>query len=667
MGLFGGSTTSTQTTDSKSTNQLNYDPTLASEWNSVLGTAGGLSDWLVNHPPPQAQVAGPTDLTGQYWQRAQDAAQGPVLSDVQGAYGDVYNRVAGMGQDPSQINLPQNFNFAPGALNFDNPWAAGVPSVSAPGGVSGLASSYRVDPVTSERISAERINAPGAIDPIQAAQLMRVMGPQLQQYQMDPRALQQVNAPNLRDFQMQAAANVAPSGLASAQNWTDPGVAQQYMSPYMQDVVDTQKKKANEDYLQQLEGQRSQAVAAGAYGGSRQAVQEATGARDLQLQLAQIQAAGLQGAYQQGQQQFNQQQQLGMQGQQFNIGTNLQAQLANQQAQQQANVQNLSSFLQTQGLGAQTGLQAALANQGAGLQVGGQNLAAQLQTQGLGANLGQQAQLANQAQQMQMAMANQQAQEFGHQQQLQASLANQQTGLQAGMANQQTGLQAGLSNQQAALAGQQMGLQGAMFGSQQQMQAGLSNQQARQQALSQQYAGNLQGGLQTQQMGMQGQIAGGQLGLQGAQAQEALRQAQQGINFNTAMGAGTTLGQMANTTLGGYQAGLAGLGQLGQAAMGQQGMAQQQQDTRYANEMAGMMTPLQAQAYLASLLAMSPQSYSTTGTQQGTTSLRQPGPGTFQQVAGGLLAAAGVASGLGAFSGGGAVASNPGGWGYPGG
>src|SRR5215471_2521598 len=206
---------------------------------------------------------------------------------------------------------------------------------------------------------------------------MQVYGPQLQNYQMGP--YQNVNAPNLQNFQMQAAGNVAPQAQATTQSWTDPGTAAQFMSPYTQQVADVQKQRAIEDYNQQLEATRGQASAAGAYGGTRQAVQEATGQRDLQLQLAQIQATGLQNAYQQAQQQFNQQQQLGQQAQQFNIGTGLQAALANQQAQQQANVQNLSAFLQTQGLGAQTGLQAALANQAAGLNVGGQNLQALLQ------------------------------------------------------------------------------------------------------------------------------------------------------------------------------------------------------------------------------------------------------------------------------------------------
>src|SRR5262252_1827544 len=657
-----------QTTKSSGTQNTTFqpDPTLMKEWQDLTGTMGGLTDYFVNNPPPEASVAGPTDLTKQWWNQAGQMAGGPDLSTQQQGWAAIMGNVQNQQVDPSQINFNSNFNFTPGGIDFNNPWAAGVPTAQAPGGVSGNYQDYLapVQNVSAERIGAQNVNAPGAIRDISG--LLQVAAPQLQKYQFDPSMMQQVAAPNLKDFQMQAAANVAPSGLATTGSWNDPGTAAAFMSPYAQQVVDVQKQKATEDWNQALETQRSQAAAAGAYGGSRQAVEEATGQRDLQLQLAQIQASGLQNAYQQGQQQFNTQQQQALAAQQFNIQSSLQAALSNQQMQQQANVQNLSSFLQTQGLGAQTGLQAGLANQQAGLTVGGQNLQALLATQQLGAGNQMQAQLANQQTGLQQAIANQQGQEFSAGQQLQASLANQQANLAAAQANQQTGLQAGLANQASNLQAQemarQMGLQGAQFTSAQQAQMNLANQAAKMQAMAQQYAGGLQGALQTQQLGMQGQIAGGQLGLQAQTAQQAARQAAiQGNLAGAGLNAGI-LGQSAQGMLNQYGMGLQGMMALAQAAQGQQGMAQQNADVAYQNALQRMMTPMQAEMAMAQMLGMQPIPY--TQNTASTGQVTQPGPSWWSQLIGGLAALGGTAAKFataGAGNTGGAVASGGGG------
>jgi hypothetical protein len=562
---------------------------------------------------------------------------------LQSAYANLYNQIPQNMQAPEAVNLPQfdQTSFQPGALNL--PQFGNVPNVSAPGGVSGLASSYQVNPqqVSAQNVNAAMVQAPGAIDPITG--LMQVSAPQLQQYQMGP--AQTVNAQNLQNFQMQAAANVAPSGQVGTQSFTQPGTAGQYMSPYVQQVVDLQQKNAIEKWQQANETQRAQAAAAGAYGGTRQAVEEATGQRDLQLQLAEIQATGLQNAYQQAQQQFNQEQAAQMQAGQFNVNTALQAALANQQAQQQANVQNLSSYLQTQGLSAQTGLQAALANQQAGLQVGGQNLAALLQTQQLGAQTGMQAQLANQQTGLQTAIANQQAQEFGAGQQLQAGLANQQAQMTAQQLNQQANLQAGLANQQAGvqtgLAAQQLGLQGAQFNAQQGMQAQLANQAALMQALGMQYQGGLQGALQTQQLGLQGAEMGGQLGLSAAQQQAAAQLAQRQFNLQALQQQAGQVGNLSNLYQTGLQNQIQAMQALAAPAVSQQGYLQQQADQAYQQWLQQQQAPYQAVAYEAGLLGMQPLPYTTTSTQTGTQQLQTPGPNIWSQLLGAGL---GIAS-----------------------
>jgi len=110
------------------------------------------------------------------------------------------------------------------------------------------------------------------------------------------------------------------------------GTAQQYMSPYMQAVVDVQSRAAREADLEQRAGMRAQAVQAGAFGGSRQAVQEAIADRELQNRLAGIQAQGLQTAFEQGATQFGADRAARMAAEQAQAGANQQAQQAQLQA-----------------------------------------------------------------------------------------------------------------------------------------------------------------------------------------------------------------------------------------------------------------------------------------------------------------------------------------------
>ena len=89
-----------------------------------------------------------------------------------------------------------------------------------------------------------------------------------------------------------------------------PGGLSKYMSPYMEGVVEQQKKQAIADYSRQLPGMAAAAARAGAKGGTREALVRAEGQRGLYDQLANIQATGLQNAFQQAQQQAAQDAQL---------------------------------------------------------------------------------------------------------------------------------------------------------------------------------------------------------------------------------------------------------------------------------------------------------------------------------------------------------------------
>ena len=99
------------------------------------------------------------------------------------------------------------------------------------------------------------------------------------------------------------------AGLASAgagQQYmnmaTNPNAQRAFMSPYMQNAVDFQKTQAVQDYGRQLPGQQAAASRAGAFGGSRQAIVESEGQRNLQNTLAGIQSQGTQKAFEAAQQ-----------------------------------------------------------------------------------------------------------------------------------------------------------------------------------------------------------------------------------------------------------------------------------------------------------------------------------------------------------------------------
>jgi hypothetical protein len=138
--------------------------------------------------------------------------------------------------------------------------------------------------------------------------------------------------------------------------------AQQYMNPYMQNVVDIQQREAQRQADIAGTQRGAQAVKSGAFGGSRQAIVDAEAARNLATQKGDIQAQGLNQSYQQAMAQFNADQarrmqadQLGEQSRQYGAGLGLQGlqtglqaagqlgQLGGQQFQQGMDINKLRS------------------------------------------------------------------------------------------------------------------------------------------------------------------------------------------------------------------------------------------------------------------------------------------------------------------------------------
>jgi hypothetical protein len=123
-------------------------------------------------------------------------------------------------------------------------------------------------------------------------------------------------------------------------------VAADYMSPYMQNVVDVQMQQAKRQADIAAQTQQAQAARSGAFGGGRDAIMRSQGNAELQRNLANIQATGSQNAFTQAQAQFNAEQQqrqaaanLNAQQQQYGAGLGLQGlQTALQGAQQLGNL-----------------------------------------------------------------------------------------------------------------------------------------------------------------------------------------------------------------------------------------------------------------------------------------------------------------------------------------
>jgi hypothetical protein len=98
-------------------------------------------------------------------------------------------------------------------------------------------------------------------------------------------------------------ANYNEYGFQQPDMFTGESVGQ-YMSPYMQNVVDVQKQQAQLDFDRRQAGRDAAAVQAGAFGGSRQAVGDYLAQEGLARQMGDIQATGQQQAFQQAATQF---------------------------------------------------------------------------------------------------------------------------------------------------------------------------------------------------------------------------------------------------------------------------------------------------------------------------------------------------------------------------
>ena len=298
-----------------------------------------------------------------------------------------------------------------------------------------------------------------------------------------------------------------------------------YMNPYEDQVVQSSLSDLDRARQMQQAQAGAQAGAAGAFGGSRQALLEAENNRNYFDQASRTASGLRQAGFQNAQNLGLSDIQTMMQANLANQGANLQADTLTANLAQQAGLANQSAANSAGQFGAQAANQAAMANQ-----------AAQNQASQFGAASANQASLSNQnalnqagqygaSAQNAALMANQaaanRASEFG------ASAANQADLVNAAASNRASEFGASAANQAAQQAAQQQ-QQAAMFQAQAANQAQLANQNALNQAS--------QFGAQAQNTsGLANQAALNQAGQFGAQAlntaglsnQNALNQAGQ--------------------------------------------------------------------------------------------------------------------------------------------
>jgi hypothetical protein len=159
------------------------------------------------------------------------------------------------------------------------------------------------------------------------------------------------------------------AGARYAQQATDPGAIQAYMSPYMQNIVAGQQREAQRQADIATQTRNAQFARAGAFGGGRQAVENAEAARNLAGLKNSIYLQGQQKAFEDAQQAQQFGADLGLRGQGLagqmsgqlaNIGSaqlagqtgilNLQNMFGGQQQQQLQNIINqaISNYAQQQ-------------------------------------------------------------------------------------------------------------------------------------------------------------------------------------------------------------------------------------------------------------------------------------------------------------------------------
>ena len=202
--------------------------------------------------------------------------------------------------------------------------------------------------------------------------------------------------------------------------------AQQYMSPYLENVMNRQQKRTVDRFKEGKAARNAQAIKSGAFGGSRQAIGDFLARRDMNEQLGNIEAQQLEKGFGQSQQQFERDRAARMSA--LQAGDTGQLGLAKQRTAEQVATEDAKRQAASQNL------QAQIAQQKAYEASGGQSLQAQIARGKFGQAAGQmdlQGQIARDkslasanAQNIQAQIAADKSRQTQGSQSLQAQLAN---------------------------------------------------------------------------------------------------------------------------------------------------------------------------------------------------------------------------------------------------
>lgn len=337
--MSGGGSPSSQTVT-----QTTIPEYLRPQVESMVGKAAGLMEGQLSagYQPYEGQrVAGFTPMQAQAFQQVAGQQVAPQLTDASNLALGAGQAALGYGQQASGIGQAG----MQAAQQTAQQATAGARQYGTQGSQYGLGATG----MTGQALDYGRLGAQYA----QAGQMTAQEAQRMAEQQADIYGQAGVRAGARGEEIGGQGVAAAQQGFGAQQAYqqmaTSPEAMQAYMSPYMQNAVDVQKRQAIRQADIQRQANQAQAVASGAYGGSRQAIVEAELQRNLADKMADIQAMGQQQAFQQAQQ-----------AQQFGAGLG---------------IQGLTAGLQ----GLQTGMQGtgqAMTGAGLGLQGTGQRLAA---------------------------------------------------------------------------------------------------------------------------------------------------------------------------------------------------------------------------------------------------------------------------------------------------
>lgn len=206
-------------------------------------------------------------------------------------YKDLFSRAQGVSKQPYTAYEGQRltdfspdtnaaFDLVRGVAREGTPWMD--QAAQAAQGIAG----YQASPITAASTAPSGVVSGGTVNPMGPAQYTGVNTNNITSQSVSP---------------MAQAAAAAAAGRVSTGNFDfsatpDADIAS-YMSPYTQNVLDVQRRRAEQAFQEQQAGRDAAAVAAGAFGGDRRFVADSLAQRDLNQQLQDMDATGLAAAF----------------------------------------------------------------------------------------------------------------------------------------------------------------------------------------------------------------------------------------------------------------------------------------------------------------------------------------------------------------------------------